>query len=235
MLIDAILTPADLARLPQRDLAATTCVVFDVLRATSSMLTAFAHGAAEVEPVRTLDEAFARRKEDPGVRLGGERHGERPKGFDYGNSPLEYLQVRGARIVWTTTNGTLALKACEPAPSVLLGALLNLSALAEELCWQEPERVLLVCAGTGDDFALEDAYAAGRLVAELSEAKLTDAAQAALAVARAFPEPLAALRASANGQVLAARGRGAELEWCARVSAYSIGAAMDGAIVRPIE
>jgi 2-phosphosulfolactate phosphatase len=137
--------------------------------------------------------------------------------------------------VWSTTNGTLALKACEHAQMVLLGALLNLNAVAEELRWQEPERVLLVCAGTGDDFALEDAYGAGRLIAELPDARLTDSARAALAVAKAFPDPLEALRASANGQALTSRKRGAELEWCARVSAYSVGALMDGAIVRPIE
>lgn len=234
MLLDVILTPAEIARLPQRDLSAATCVVFDVLRATSAMLTAFAHGAAEVMPVRTLDEAFAWRKEDPHVRLGGERNGERPDGFDHGNSPLEYRGARGARIVWTTTNGTLALKACEGADRVLLGALLNLASVAEELRWHEPEHVVLVCAGTGEGFALEDAYAAGCLVAELAEAGRSDAAQAALAVARAFPDPLDALGTSSNGRALRRRGRWTEVEWCARMSAYSIGAVMDGAIVRPI-
>ena len=45
MLIDAVLTPAEIDTLPQADLSATVCVVFDVLRATSSILTGLAHGA----------------------------------------------------------------------------------------------------------------------------------------------------------------------------------------------
>jgi len=235
MIIDVALTPADIALLPKRDLTQTTCVVFDVLRATSSMITAFAHGAQEIHPVQTLDEAFALRDELGGGLLAGERHGERPNRFDFGNSPLEFLNCRGNRIIWTTTNGTVALRACEQAARVLVGALLNLQSLVEELSWDEPERVLLVCAGTFDEFALEDATAAGRLIAELPEAQLTDAAHAALSVARAYPQPLDALRAARNGKVLASRGRGKEVEWCGRLSVYNVGACMDGVVIRPIE
>jgi 2-phosphosulfolactate phosphatase len=235
MLIDCILNPAEIALLPKRDLSATTCVVFDVLRATSSMVTALANGAREIHPVCTLEEAFDLKKEERGVLLGGERGGERPDGFDFGNSPLEYQDVRGARIAWTTTNGTIALRACEHAERVLVGALLNLGAVVDELRWAEPARVLLVCAGTGEDFALEDAYAAGRLAGELSEAERTDSARAVESMARAFPDPLAALSVAANGRALLSRGKKAEVQWCARVSAYSVGGFMDGSVVRPIE
>jgi 2-phosphosulfolactate phosphatase len=232
MLIDVVLNPAEIALLPKRDLSNTTCVVFDVLRATSSMITALANGAEEIHPVRTLEEATAMKEEIRGVRLAGERHGEMPEGFDFGNSPLEFRDVRGAKLIWTTTNGTIALKACEHADRVLVGALLNIGALAEELRWSTPERVLLVCAGTFDDFALEDAYAAGTLIAELSETELTDSARAALATTKLYPQPLDALRVARNGQVLAGKKRDAEVEWCARVSAYNLCGFMDGAIVR---
>ena len=235
MLIDVALNPAEIARLPQRDLSATTCVVFDVLRATSSMVTALANGAQEIHAVCTLEEAFALRSEMPGLLLGGERDGEKPEGFDFGNSPLEYREARGARIGWTTTNGTIALRSCEHAERVLVGALLNLSAVADELRWADPVDVLLVCAGTHEGFALEDAYAAGRLIAELPEAALTDSARAMQAVARGFPTSEEALRASSNGRVLVSRRREAEVQWCARESAYSIVGFMDGAVVRPLE
>ena len=235
MIIDVALTPADIALLPQRDLTQTTCVVFDILRATSSMITAIANGAEEIYPVQSLEEAFALREELGGGLLAGERHGERPDRFDYGNSPLEFRNCRGKRIIWTTTNGTVALRACERAERALVGALLNLQSLVEELNWDEPERVLLVCAGTFDDFALEDATAAGRLIAELPEAELTDAAHCALATARGFPQPIDALRAARNGQVLSSRGRGKEVEWCAQLSVYNVGAFMDGLVIRPIE
>jgi len=58
VLIDAALTPADIATLPQRDLSEVTCVVFDILRATSSMVTALANGALEIHPARTIEEAL---------------------------------------------------------------------------------------------------------------------------------------------------------------------------------
>ncbi|HET6409809.1 MAG TPA: 2-phosphosulfolactate phosphatase, partial [Chthoniobacteraceae bacterium] len=121
---------------------------------------------------------------------------------------------------------------CEQAERVLVGSLLNISALQEEIQWAEPERVLLVCAGTFEHFALEDAYAAGVLIAEFPEAELTDAAQAALATTKLYPKSIDALQASRNGQALAKKGRQAEVEWCAKVSAYNVGAFMDGSIVR---
>lgn len=234
MTFDVALNPAEIARLPKRDLSDTTCVVFDVLRATSSMLTALANGADEIHPVTTLDEAFAMKKEIAGAKLAGERHGERPDGFDYGNSPLEFRNMHGAKLVWTTTNGTVALKACEHSERVLVGALLNITALREELQWVEPERVLLVCAGTFEEFALEDAYAAGILISEFPEAKLTDAARAALGTTKLYPKAIDALRAARNGQALVQKGREAEVEWCAKVSAYNVAAFMDGSIVRRI-
>src|SRR5436190_17096535 len=110
MHIDAVLTPADIALLPQRDLSGVTCVVFDVLRATSSMLTGLAHGAAEIHPVCTIEEALALRQRWPDAVLGGERQGDLIPGFDIGNSPLEYRDsVAKRRIITTTTNGTVAL------------------------------------------------------------------------------------------------------------------------------
>ena len=234
MHIDVALNPAEIALLPSRDLSTTTCVVFDVLRATSSMLTALMHGVAEIHPVRTIEEAWALKERLPDAMLGGERHGDLIPGFDVGNSPAEYVALTGRKIISTTTNGTVALRACEHASRVLIGAVLNMSALVAELRARTPEKVLLVCAGTFADFALEDAYAAGLLIAEFGEATLTDAARAALAVAVRFPEPIAALRVAQNGQALAASGRSADVEWCAQRSRYKIVGAMDSAVIRAL-
>lgn len=234
MLIDAVLTPAEIALLPNADLADATCVVFDVLRATSSMLTALAHGAQEIIPVRTIEEARAARETHLDALLGGERHGERIDGFDLGNSPFEYREHSGRRIISTTTNGTIALRACERAARVLVGAILNLSALAEELRRAQPARLVLVCAGTFTTFALEDAWAAGRLIQLLGEsAALTDSAQAVLAIVRAEPDPLAALRRARNGHALTANNRADEIIWCAQESHLAVvGEMRDGRITR---
>jgi 2-phosphosulfolactate phosphatase len=234
MIIDVALNPAEIALLPQRDLSATTCVVFDILRATSSMITALQHGAREIHPVRTIDEALALKAAMPDAVLCGERNGELIPGFDVGNAPPEYVAMAGKTIITTTTNGTIALRSCEHARRVLVGALLNLNALAAELSDENSAHVLLVCAGTFADFALEDAYAAGALIAQLREPQLTDAAHAALAVAQHFPDPLDALRAAQNGRVLAAKGRGAEVEWCARRSVFNVVGEMQSAVIRSL-
>ena len=64
--------------------------------------------------------------------LGGERGGVRIEGFDLGNSPREYTAeaVAGRDIITTTTNGTVALRACAGAREVLAGAWVNLDVLA---------------------------------------------------------------------------------------------------------
>ncbi|HEY2343018.1 MAG TPA: 2-phosphosulfolactate phosphatase [Chthoniobacteraceae bacterium] len=233
MTIDVALNPAEIARLPERDLSATTCVVFDILRATSSMVTALAHGVAEIRPVCTIDEARALKAELPDAVLGGERHGERIDGFDIGNSPFEYRNLSGRRIITTTTNGTIALQACAAAPRVLVGALLNLAAVGAEIRRVPPSELLLVCAGTFTEFALEDAFAAGLLIAELEGmGSLTDAARAALSVARSFSDPGDALRQARNGQALVAKGRGLEVEWCAQQSRFKIVGFMQKGVIR---
>lgn len=43
--LEVLFAPAEVAALARRDLGGTCCVVFDVLRATTTMVTALAHGA----------------------------------------------------------------------------------------------------------------------------------------------------------------------------------------------
>ena len=171
MNVDTLLTPVELPALVRRDLRDTACVVFDILRATSSFVTALYHGARAIIPVSEIAEAVALRQLRPEVLLAGERDGVRIRAaqsggvdFDFGNSPREFTpeRVRGKTIVSTTTNGTRALRACAAAKTVLAGSFLNLAATAQFLRGQ-PE-ILLICAGTGENAATEDILAAGALV-----------------------------------------------------------------------
>src|SRR5471030_796321 len=180
MKIETILTPAELPALAQRDLCATACVVFDVLRATSTFVTALHHGAKAIIPVSEIAEAVAFKKAESGkqkaetILLGGERNGVRISAdgidFDLGNSPREYTRekVRGKTIVSTTTNGTRALRACAGAKMVLAASFVNLGATAEFLRRKKFADILIVCAGTGENAALEDTLAAGALCEMLS-------------------------------------------------------------------
>lgn len=200
MKIEAILTPAELPALAKRDLSGTACVVFDVLRATSTIVTALHNGAKEIIPVSEIAEALAIKKRRPDVLLGGERDGVRIRAaqtggmdFDLGNSPREYTleRVGGRTIVSTTTNGTRALRACTGAKTVLAAAFLNLAATAKFLQRMKVESILLVCAGTRENAALEDVLAAGALC-EILGGELPDAAQIALAAWRQAKSDLAA-------------------------------------------
>ncbi len=189
MKIEVILTPAELPALAKRDLSGTVCVVFDILRATSTFVTALQNGAAAIIPVREIADALEIKKKRPDVLLGGERHGVKIRAegieFDFGNSPREYTpeKVKGKTIVSTTTNGTRALRACSGANTVLASAFLNLNATAKFLRERKSENILLICAGTGENTALEDVLAAGALCKKLSDAKpaLADSALIALA------------------------------------------------------
>jgi 2-phosphosulfolactate phosphatase len=195
MKIETILTPAELPALAQRDLRATACVVFDVLRATSTFVTALHHGAQAIIPVSEIAEALAFRKskvqspKSKVILLGGERNGVRISAdgvdFDLGNSPREYTpeRVRGKTIVSTTTNGTRALRACVGAKIILASSFLNLGATAEFLRREKAETILLVCAGTGENPADEDIIAAGALVETLSSGKDTHSKRTDSAVA----------------------------------------------------
>lgn len=233
MLFDAVLTPAEIDHLPEQDLSATVCIVFDVLRATSSMITGLAHTVEEIRPVCTIEEALALRAEWPGAILGGERFGDRIDGFDLGNSPREYCREDLRRVVTTTTNGTVALRACANAREVWAGALLNMAALEERLRTAAPERVTLVCAGTFRELALEDVLAAGMLIAVFPEAELTDAARIARAVYLEHRADIpAALRLAKNGCALRAANREGDVEWCAHISRFPVVGVMREGIVR---
>jgi 2-phosphosulfolactate phosphatase len=174
MKIEVILTPAELPSLAKRDLRETVCVVFDVLRATSTFVTALQNGAKEIIPVAEISEALAIKKKQPEVLLGGERDGVKIRAdgiaFDLGNSPREYTagKVHGKMIVSTTTNGTRALRACIGAQTILVASFLNLSATAKFLREKRMKNILFLCAGTRENVALEDVLAAGAMIEILS-------------------------------------------------------------------
>ena len=192
--LEVLFTPADFAALTRRNLDDTLCVVFDVFRATSSMVTALANGANAIIPVGEIPEALAIRKQQPGVLLAGERDGVRIRSeltggvdFDLGNSPREFTRenVAGKTIVMSTTNGTRALRACAHARSVLVASFLNLRLTADVIAAQRPENLLLICAGTFEQTALEDVLGAGALCELLeNEQRAAEVADSALMARR---------------------------------------------------
>lgn len=233
---DVSFSPADFEGLARRDLSGAVCIVFDVLRATSTILTALSNGATAILPVRTIEEALSCHGRDPSVMLAGERGGVRitqavsgGAAFDFGNSPREFLRdrVEGRRIVMTTTNGTRAIKACEKASRVFVGALLNRAALVRRIRLLKPARLLLVCSGTGEEIAMEDVLGAGALAYALQADAGTCVGDGWRVAANLYtsskPDLLGALTATKNGLRLAGMPSLApDLEVCSAIDSLDL-------------
>jgi len=184
-------------RLPPGTPAGGIAVIIDVLRASTTMITALAHGADRVVPVADVEEARRRAAAVvPTAVLGGERRGLRIPGFDLGNSPLEYTRNRmaGRTVVITTTNGTAALHACRGAREIVIGALVNRTAVAAAVrrLAGASDDVHLVCAGTDGVVSAEDVLAAGAILDAALAASRDDACDEAATEAVAFFRRVAA-------------------------------------------
>lgn len=150
------------------DFIQKTVIVIDVLRATSTIVTALAHGCSAVVPVETVNQA--KQLQEPGDLLGGERYCKKIAGFQYGNSPFEYrgAGLSGKRVILTTTNGTRAIQKSQKAYRVLAGSMLNAMACAKT-AYALNRNIAIVCAGTQDEFCLEDGLCAGLLIRHLEQ------------------------------------------------------------------
>ncbi|HBU36335.1 MAG TPA: 2-phosphosulfolactate phosphatase [Planctomycetaceae bacterium] len=157
--------------MPRESVAGGIAIIVDVLRASTTIVTALEAGAAFVKPVVEVEEAHRLRSSSNGAwLLGGERGGVLIPGFDLGNSPAEYCRsvVNGRGIIMTTTNGTLAIERCVAAEIVLVGSFLNRSAVAKEAVLLASNRgvnaIHLVCAGTNGHETEEDFLGAGSII-----------------------------------------------------------------------
>lgn len=163
--IDVCLSP-ELMHLYQ--IEGQTVVIVDILRATSCMTTAIAHGVDSIQAFAQLPECLALK--DKGYYTAGERDGKKVDGFDFGNSPFEYMnpELIGKRIALTTTNGTQAIVRSAGAREIVIGSFLNLTAVAEYLR-KTTGNALIVCSGWKGRVNLEDTAFAGALVDRISD------------------------------------------------------------------
>jgi 2-phosphosulfolactate phosphatase len=229
MKIDVYFTPLGLNA---GDLAGRGVVVIDVLRATSSIVTALSAGAKAVVPAATSEEAvrLTANIEKDGMVLAGERRMVKIEGFGLGNSPREMTReaVGGKTVYLATTNGTPALVAAQGGDPVLVAAALNFSAVAERARTVFAERgdLVIICAGRERQFALEDAYTAGRLVKAVKKGArkvtLNDAAQVSLDLAGQQGGWEDAFDASDAARQLIEAGLGDDVAYCAHPDRFSV-------------
>ncbi len=141
-------------------------LVTDVLRATSAITTALAHGVAGIIPVETVEEA--RQYKERGYIVAAERDGQVLEFADFGNSPYYFMapELKGKVLAYSTTNGTRAIHMAARAHQVVIGAFLNLTASVDYLRSLN-RNVIILCAGWKGRFCLEDSVHAGAVVCEL--------------------------------------------------------------------
>ena len=209
------------------DLRGAVAVVIDVLRASTTIISALAAGASAVIPVGTVDEAQRIVQQFPSgtALLGGERGGMKIPGFDLGNSPDEYVpdRVGSQTIVFTTTNGTKALLRTKQAHRVFIGAFVNIEALVAAL-QQDNTPIHLICAGSDGQVTREDVLFAGEVVRRLAgKFELNDAARIALDVSAqgASDAILTALQDSLGGANLRALGHDADIAFSAKLDQFA--------------
>ena len=211
-------------------LPSATALVIDVLRASSTITTALAHGAAGIIAVADVEEARQRAAAlGRGALLAGERGGDAPPGFDLGNSPLEFTRDRVADrlIVMTTSNGTRAFAAARNAAAVGVAAFVNASAAASWAA-QQGRDVVLICSGELGHPSLEDHACAGWLggLLEKEGATLTPAAAEARALAADYASDLGRLAVDApHARGLIAKGRADDVAACLTLDVFAVVAA----------
>ncbi len=208
-----------------------TCIVIDVFRATSTMVTAIYNGCGRIIPSATIEKTRELARDlGPEVLTGGERKGRPIAGFNLGNSPREYNKetIAGKTVVMSTTNGTRAIKMAAKYDSpVLIGSMLNARATARRACELGGD-ITIVCAGTMGRLSLEDTLAAGTIIREIlredSGVRLRfDHALLAYRLSLSYGDrPDKGLYEAYNAWRLTTLGKERDIHWCARLNIYPI-------------
>ncbi len=235
MRLDVLLLPED-AR--DESFAGRAVVVFDVLRATTTMTAALAAGVKEIHifgDIASAREAAARAAGEPKPLLCGEVHALMPSGFDLGNSPgaLDPALHKARTLFMSTTNGTRAILAAREAKLLLIGALVNASAVARAVVASGLD-VTLLCAGTNGMPAIEDVIGAGAVIDAIGgRAKLeSDLAQMALRLLQGARDDLrSAMAEGAGGRNVTAAGLDPDIDFAGRLDRFDVVGRVDGSRV----
>ena len=213
------------------ELAGKLVVIIDVLRASSTIVTALANGCRGFIPILSPDKAKkkAQEFEKERVLLGGEREGIKIEGFDLGNSPREYKKevAKGKTIIFSTTNGVKTLEMVKGAHRIIIGSFLNLQAVCD-YCTNYKGDISIICAGRKGKFSLEDTACAGMMINSLKDVFPGDHQEidanltAQLLYVKFGNNILEILRKSQHGRYLESIGLGEDLKFCSQMDLFHI-------------
>jgi 2-phosphosulfolactate phosphatase len=217
-LIDIIISASDIKK---EKIENKTVVVIDILRATSVITTALNNGCKGVIPVLTVEEAAEIVRNEKGdFMLGGERNALKIEGFHYSNSPLEYTRdtIDSKTLVMTTTNGTKAIKGCEGASNILIGAMVNAKSIAKRIVELNKDMVI-VNAGTYGEFSIDDFLCSGYIIDCLLkeiEVELSDIAITSHYIYKNNEDIHSFIKYASHYKRITELGLEADLEYCCR-------------------
>jgi 2-phosphosulfolactate phosphatase len=238
MQVELHFTPHQIDELALRD---KTVVVIDVLRASTSIAAALHNGAKEIIPVTTVERAVKISGNLFGdhVLRGGERNGKVIEGFNLGNSPFDYSEekIKGKAIIFSSTNGSLAIEKARFARNVAIGAFVNIS-LTVQFIKELHQDFIILCAGNTGMFSLEDSVCAGMLVQKMTEdgdfeLLLSDAAIAATMLYKGYSRSLLKMvKNSEHGRFLTSIGFADDLPVCAGVDTIPVLPQLVGSVIK---
>ena len=226
--LDTLFIPEEIR---DKELAGKLVVVIDVLRASSTIVTALANGCNGFIPILSPEQAKeeAQQIKKERVLLGGEREGKKIEAFDLGNSPREYKRevVKDKTVIFSTTNGVKTLEMVKDAHRIIIGSFLNLHAVCN-YCINYQGDILVICAGKEGKYSLEDTACAGMLINFLKNA-LSDTylesdtnLTAQLLYEKFGNNILEILRKSQHGQYLESIGLGEDSKFCSQLDFFNI-------------
>ncbi len=229
MKVDLLFLPSEIRN---SELENKLVIVIDVLRASSTIVTALNNGAKDIIPVESQEDA-TRLMQEIGrkyVLLCGERGGRKIEGFDLGNSPFEYTAevIQDKTLIFCSTNGSRAIVKASSAGKVMVGTFINLTAVLKVALEYNLKEVVFICSGKEDRFSLEDTVCAGMMVYWLKERltknlELSDSAQAGLQVYTQHQKDLLKmLNSSIHGRYLVSLGFQEDLSYCSQVDAFLV-------------
>lgn len=240
MKINVLLSPLNVDELYFKD---KTTVVIDVLRATTTIVTALKNGAREVIPVNSVEFAMKVSNNAFGGQtlLGGERNTKKIDGFTFGNSPAEYVEekVKGKSIILFTTNGSKAVVKAKFSEHLFMCSFNNISSIAAHLI-ELGKDVEILCSGFNGMFCIEDTVCAGKLLEEirknLADIEMSDAAKASVVLADNYGEDIYNILYNCeHGIKLRNNGFEEDISFCAELNNTDVIPAMNAGVVKLVK
>ena len=226
MKVDIIISADDIT---ESKIENKIAIVIDMFRATSVIVTALNNGCKEIIPYLTVEETLEHTKKFNREEyiLGGEREAVKIEGFDLSNSPLEYTEdvVKNKSVLMTTTNGTRTLTKSTAAKRILIAAMINAKAVAEELL-EINEDVVIINAGTNGNFSMDDYICSGYIINKMlnhyKNLELTDIAKTANMIYEGNSDILSYVKHATHYSVMKSLKLDDDIEYCTKKSIIDI-------------